>query len=74
METFIKALMEYGLLGLMTALMLYLFYRKDKELTEEKDKRLCDAKDMLNNWYKLSAELQNTLKVLVEISGGHKKT
>jgi hypothetical protein len=55
MSEFLSILLTHGSSGLVAALMLYMFVRKDNELTVERAARVADAKDFT----KLALDLQN---------------
>lgn len=65
METLIKELAQFGILGLFLGIVLYAYFQKDKEVGKVRDERIKDNQDWLERIVKISGEMNNTIQVFL---------
>ncbi len=66
MEGLISELTQFGIIGIILALVLYLYIRKDAELSKIQEDRVKDNKEVLEKFAVLSKELKETVERLIE--------
>ena len=72
MEQFITQLAQYGLLGLLLALMIYAYYEKDLRNDELEESRLKIALDIKDQYNQTVNAVNTTLRELIAMLNGLK--
>ena len=67
MEPLIEILTHYGLPGVMLAVMLVLYVKKDQDLSREKNARIKDATDFREVSLKLQERVIESVTILKEV-------
>lgn len=66
-STFATTIASQGLLGVMLVIVAYVAWRKDKDLQEERDERIADAKSYNELALKLQAQVIESVNKLGDI-------
>lgn len=67
MEMIFKGFLQYGAVGLVAIIAMFVAWKKDQELKAERDGRLADAKEYLKLYYDLTKDWEATMESAVNL-------